>query len=262
MALTWGGKALTASYQQGLAALSRHVGRQAYAAASVLDPDDIDGSAGRFVSATHEVLRRGQASGDVLSRGYVRQYAQREGLDLPNGVVGPVSSTADDLRSLVISGPIKAKSLIGRGVPREEAVARARRSAAEEVQYLTKSRSGKWVLRTAQGNHLRARRVTVGKTCAFCCMLAARGPVYTTDTVTFRAHPHCDCTFELSNETPKQWLAGSASDDERAFNEVYERAYAEAHEGRSRVPRSGEGSVVWRMRRLQPDLFTDGVFSE
>lgn len=40
-------------------------------------------------------------------------------------------------------------------------------------------------------------RVTSGKTCAFCSLLAARGPVYKSDTVGFRTHDYCDCGAEL-----------------------------------------------------------------
>ncbi len=39
-------------------------------------------------------------------------------------------------------------------------------------------------------------RVTGGRPCAFCAMLASRGPVYKEDTVDFQAHDHCSCTSE------------------------------------------------------------------
>lgn len=39
-------------------------------------------------------------------------------------------------------------------------------------------------------------RVTAGDPCAFCVMLASRGPVYKEDTVDFEAHDHCSCTGE------------------------------------------------------------------
>jgi hypothetical protein len=39
-------------------------------------------------------------------------------------------------------------------------------------------------------------RVTSGDACAFCAMLASRGPVYKEDTVDFEAHDHCSCASE------------------------------------------------------------------
>lgn len=42
----------------------------------------------------------------------------------------------------------------------------------------------------------RWQRVTSAKPCAFCAMLASRGPVYRESTVRFQAHPHCACSAE------------------------------------------------------------------
>ena len=39
-------------------------------------------------------------------------------------------------------------------------------------------------------------RVTGGDPCAFCAMLASRGPAYREETVDFQAHDHCDCGAE------------------------------------------------------------------
>ena len=39
-------------------------------------------------------------------------------------------------------------------------------------------------------------RVTGGDPCAFCAMLASRGPAYREESVDFQAHDHCDCGAE------------------------------------------------------------------
>ena len=39
-------------------------------------------------------------------------------------------------------------------------------------------------------------RATSGDPCAFCAMVASRGPVYSKDTVDFEAHDHCSCVPE------------------------------------------------------------------
>lgn len=39
-------------------------------------------------------------------------------------------------------------------------------------------------------------RVTSGRACAFCAMLAGRGAVYRESTANFRSHDHCSCTAE------------------------------------------------------------------
>lgn len=40
------------------------------------------------------------------------------------------------------------------------------------------------------------QRVTSGDPCAFCAMVASRGPIYKEDTVDFEAHDHCSCEPE------------------------------------------------------------------
>lgn len=40
------------------------------------------------------------------------------------------------------------------------------------------------------------QRVTSGDACAFCAMLASRGPVYTEDGGDFQTHDHCSCSIE------------------------------------------------------------------
>jgi len=39
-------------------------------------------------------------------------------------------------------------------------------------------------------------RVASANSCAFCAMLASRGPVYKEETVDFEAHDHCTCGSE------------------------------------------------------------------
>lgn len=53
------------------------------------------------------------------------------------------------------------------------------------------------ILQTAQQDPIatgRWRRVTGGRSCPFCVMLANRGPVFSDDTADFSAHAHCGCS--------------------------------------------------------------------
>lgn len=65
-------------------------------------------------------------------------------------------------------------------------------------------------------------RVTDADPCAFCAMLAARGPAYGKDTVGFEAHDHCACTGEPAY-ADAEW-PGRA----REFQALYQRAQREA----------------------------------
>lgn len=74
-------------------------------------------------------------------------------------------------------------------------------------------------------------RATSGDPCAFCAMLASRGPVYAgEDSAEFQAHDHCSCGAEPSYEG-SEWPGRG-----REFRELYNRAQREARE-------SGGGST-------------------
>lgn len=65
-------------------------------------------------------------------------------------------------------------------------------------------------------------RVTAASPCAFCAMVASRGPVYGKETVGFEAHDHCACTGEPAY-ADSEW-PGRA----REFAALYKRAQREA----------------------------------
>jgi hypothetical protein len=68
-------------------------------------------------------------------------------------------------------------------------------------------------------------RVTDGDPCAFCAMLAGRGPVYEEDTVAFEAHDECGCGAEPVYFRDAPW-PGRA----REFHDMYNEAILEARE--------------------------------
>lgn len=64
-------------------------------------------------------------------------------------------------------------------------------------------------------------RVTSGKPCAFCAMLASRGPVYSEETVDFQAHDHCSCWAE------PVYADGGWSEQNKAFDGLWRDAASE-----------------------------------
>lgn len=52
------------------------------------------------------------------------------------------------------------------------------------------------VSRYVRAERIRYRRVTSGRACDFCRMLAGRGAVYGEDTGSFQSHDHCSCSAE------------------------------------------------------------------
>lgn len=65
-------------------------------------------------------------------------------------------------------------------------------------------------------------RVTAGEPCAFCALLASRGPVYSDDTADFEAHDHCSCVGE-PHYSGSEWPGRG-----REFKDLYNQAQREA----------------------------------
>jgi hypothetical protein len=84
------------------------------------------------------------------------------------------------------------------------------------------------------------QRITAGRPCSFCAMIAARGAVFSADTATFQAHDHCQCTAEpvygrddSRPEQARQWSqlwnestrgVSGARAQRNAFRRAYEAA--------------------------------------
>lgn len=259
MALTAAGVALTAGYQQHISAMASATGLAVADAMDSIDPDDIGGAHQYAVKKAADAIQAGTRQGRALTARYLNRYAQAEDIDLPSlPPVRPIGRQ-DAVRTAFYSGPVRAKTLIRRGISGEQAVAEMRDWAAQWGRTRVESTSRDYVIQSARRTRLKCRRVVLGKTCAFCSMLAARGPVYTEDTVTFRAHRCCDCTWEICKETPNEWLKRSATSHELRVNAAYQEAAANIHaSGEALSGRVGRHNVTMEMRRVAPELFSDG----
>lgn len=90
-------------------------------------------------------------------------------------------------------------------------------------------------------------RVTDSDPCAFCALLASRGPVYKSDTVKFQAHDHCDCTAEPVYRGA-EWPGRG-----KEFKDLYNEAVLEAEQaGELRRGTSNDLLNAFR-RRLERD---------
>lgn len=66
-------------------------------------------------------------------------------------------------------------------------------------------------------------RVTSGRACGFCSLLASRGPVYKDSTVRFRSHDHCSCTSEPFYSRDQPWPGNG-----RQLRDLYNKVTAGA----------------------------------
>ena len=200
--------------------------------------------------------RRAAAVVDAETGGYLGRYRSASGLHIVQDLTG-TAMEAREVKMLTLSGPVTRRVAIRQGASEEEALALARRRVRTGASKAAYDRDRLSVIRSARKSRLRARRVIVGKTCAFCSMLAARGPVYTPETAAFQAHPHCDCTYEISDQTPKAWRGGRATPHEEEICDAYETAAKSVPQNLSGKDRQRE--IMMAMRRQEPALFTDGI---
>lgn len=219
----------------------------------VLDPYNLDASSAAWASQTASALRGVSSSVDREASRYLGAWGHERGRRM--GFARPALMDSSLDRQLMLSGPIRIKTLVGNGVDRSAAVADARRRVGATSAKAVRDRDRLDVIYSCRKQGVRCRRVTVGKTCAFCCMLAARGPVYTKDTAAFQAHVYCDCTYEPVDVPFGKWKAKEASDHDLELVDLYDKAVA----SQKAAGTSGLGDLLARMRRSGNGLLSDGV---
>ena len=254
MALSWGAAAVTRQHQRAMRPLAAAIGDAAAGDVGLLE------GGGPGEEAFMEAALRRQAAAaavvDAETGGYLGRYRSASGLHIVQDLTG-AAMEAREVKVLTLSGPVTRRVAIRQGASEEEALALARRRVRVAASKAAYDRDRLSVIRSARKSRLRARRVIVGKTCAFCSMLAARGPVYTPETAAFQAHPHCDCAYEISDQTPKAWRAAGATPHEEELCAAYDRAAASVPAELSGKERRRE--IMMAMRRQEPSLFTDGI---
>lgn len=219
----------------------------------VLDPDNLDASSAAWASQTASALRGVSSGVDREAAHYLGSWGRGHGRSM--GFARPALADSSLDRQLMLSGPIRIKTLVGNGVDRSAAVADARRRVGATAMKTVRDRDRLDVIYSCRKQRVRCRRVTVGKTCAFCCMLAARGPVYTKDTAAFQAHVYCDCTYEPVDVPNAKWKATEASDHDLELVDLYDEAVA----SQKAAGASGLSDLLARMRRSGNGLLSDGV---
>lgn len=189
----------------------------------------------------------------ALATGYVAAYREAE-----VGGSGPIARDADARRlvegTLILAGPIAIKQLIAGGMEPGLAFSQAGRAVAAQAPKLAMSGGRDIVTKSARANRSRWRRVTDGKPCSFCAMLAGRGPVYASDTVLFPLHKgRCGCTAE---EVFGEWEPNPL---EAKWDQSYKDAFSLIREKHGTFATVNRSNVTRVMRRLNPDLFHDGI---
>jgi len=132
------------------------------------------------------------------------------------------------------------------------------RTVAAEAGKLAMTGGRSTIDLTSRRRRVRYRRVSDGNPCAFCAMLAQSGPRYSEETAYFRAHPDCGCTAEpvygiwQPTALERKWVD--------AYDDAAEAARKAGEPLLAPHGRQRRDTILWRMRRLHPELFSDGIY--
>lgn len=261
MARTREGAALTEAHRVAQIQIGGRAAVRARAVWPLLDPADLDGSTPVWMAATMQAVRATQEESLTVAERYLYRFRDVEVGEQPGPIVRPSFSDAEIGTPLRINGPVMVKRAIGAGQTVERALS-AGHAAVQGMAFQMALAAGRGMIdQTARQDRRggRYRRVSDGSPCAFCAMLVSRGPTYSEETAYFRAHRNCGCTAEI---VYGEWKPNAK---EREWIDSYNRAAREASlvDGRRVAPVAREGrtedTILWRMRRNSPGLFTDGV---
>ena len=208
MAVTAEGRAATEAHRRLQGRLARLTVVQMRQLWRLIDLDDIDGTVQGWLSATSDLVRRQHAVSVGIAERYFRRFRTAEvGEPLPGPLPRPGLSEQAVRTSLLVTGPYRIWALLGKGGTLGDAARTAfTTSAAAATRHVLNG--GREFIGGAVAQDSRALgwiRVTSGNPCAFCALLASRGPVYGASTAGFQAHDACGCVAEPVYSRDTEW---------------------------------------------------------
>jgi hypothetical protein len=206
----------------------------------LVDLENLDSTVPTWMAAVQRLVTdRHSASIAVATRYFAAFRVAEYGQPYTGTLPVPGMSTEALQTSLLVTGPIRIRQALSQGRTLTEAgnLALVDSTAAATRHALNGGRDTLTGAVTQDQRALGWARVTSVKPCAFCAMLASRGPVYREATARFQAHDSCRCTAEpvYRRNAPwpgrsQQWAdlyktqASTASDPTSAFRRAYEAA--------------------------------------
>lgn len=268
MAATQAGARLTGQYRRGQLMLRAQLLTQVVGLWAVLDPRRLEETAPVWLRLMLPLVAGFRAQSADASLGYYDRFRVAElGVD---DAPPEIDTTWDRGRgggpSLVATGPSGIAARVRGGADPDAAagVALTEVSGSASRLALDGGRQALLTAAIADEHAIGWARVTDATPCAFCALLAGRGPVYKsrqTASVTGRAarrgagqryHDHCACTTEPLFHRDAEW-PGRA----REFAQLYERATREAAEAGD-LNRGTGNDLLNAFRRAYEARNTDG----
>lgn len=236
MAVTVGAARLTEAHRVAQARIGAATVVRMRAVWPLLDPSDIDGTVVRWLNAATPIIEAQRIHSTRLAETYLSTFKSIE----TGGTVDTIPAAPAPLEqihtSLTVTGPYQVRHASALGTPLVQALLTAEAAAAAAALRHALNGGRDTILGTvaADPEAIGWARVARGRCCAFCAMLASRGPVYTSEgSADFHAHDSCACAAEPVYETDAPWPPHS-----RRFADVWSEAKA------------AEGDTTNNFRRL------------
>jgi hypothetical protein len=195
---------------------------------TLLDPADIDATLQRWLRVTLPVVRDARRASAVLAGDYLPTFRALE-IGTIDGLTVRLTDSLDTRLasgSLIVDGPGFLRSATARGALLTTASEKALANVARSATRLALDGSRGTILGSIETDRrsLGWARATSGKACAFCAMLAARGPVYRSEgSSSFDPHKGCNCHPEAVYREDADWPTGADR-----YRGLWDRAQAEA----------------------------------
>lgn len=214
MAATAEAARLTEAHRLTQARLGVQVVAQVRAAWPLLDPQDLDRSVERWLRVVLPTIANSRRTSAALAANYLAAFRTLETGKML--AVTPMLGDAIDARavttSMTVTGPASIRSGLARGGRFAQVMEIAEASTARAAMRHALNGGRDTIERTVRADRsaLGWARATSGKPCAFCAMLASRGPVYRSEgSGGFQAHDGCSCSLEPVYRRDADWPTGA-----------------------------------------------------
>lgn len=164
---------------------------------SKLDPTALDASFPTYFRSALALVSVGRDRAVKTATAYYGDAREAAGYDAAlDRLPVPKLNLAQATDALLVNGPVSIKAHLADGVALAEAlrIAEGKTLRAGKKLTLDAGRSHLINLSRKDKDALGWSRVSDGRPCHFCGMLVSRGPVYSENTVHFKAHNGCGCS--------------------------------------------------------------------
>ena len=233
--------ALTESYRVSQARVASKVTAQSLIAfRTLLDLSDLNGSFTQYLALQNILIGAGRQETAGLAGAYYETHRLASGVDGTTEIVYADPLTLDQTAaSLLYTGPVTVKRSLAKGNTLEAAMRAAESATLGAIFRIVADGGRGTVQRTAHrdGKALGFARITDGKPCYFCAMLASRGFVYKSEeTAGGQYHDRCGCIAqpayapdvalpERSQTFSDLWSATTGDHDGADKIRAFRRAY-------------------------------------